>query len=217
MSPSPWSCEASTSTSSDQRLDHRCPDEHAGNAARRPSMSIGLEESRSGGRSRCGGRSRRSGRGSSWSASPVEDLVGEHDQPGAGAQARSSRRRASSPAVGRMPDVVEQVGDRRGLAAGHDDRRPGRRVVRRCAPPRRPRRRARASRCVRVRRPEGRGRQRAPRLPAAFGEIHVERGDLARRSSRRRDRSRPWPRCRRHGSGWSPRRWPWPCARGRRS
>ena len=52
-------------------------------------------------------------------------------------------------------------------------------------------------------------RRRRTSLPAPLGELDVERVDLLAAASPRRARGTPWRRCRRRGSGWSPRRSPW--------
>ena len=71
------------------------------------------------------------------------------------------------------PRSRQQIGDRRRLTTGHDQSVEVLEVLG-AAQLRHRRRRVRASRCVRARRPGGRGRQRAPRLPAAFGETLLE-------------------------------------------
>ena len=159
----------------------------------------------------------------------VEDLGGQQDHPGAGAEHRHAVGEALGRAARTGPIVVEQLRHRRRLAAGHHQRVDAGRARPGCAP-RGARRRAPASALRRGRgtRPAApaprcasptwglRGR-RGTSSPAPLGValvdlVHADAGH--RRAEAAADLGQD---VRRRGSGWWPRRWPWPAATGRRS
>ena len=220
----PSARRASTSTPWPDPLDAGRPDEHAGErtTGQPGRCQRGPRTTRAGGRGRCGARSGRWRRSRRWSGRPSSTSVASRIMPGAGAE--DGQPVARRPASGsNKPGGVQQLGTwswtpRRGG--------PGRRP-----PPGRgaggPRRRRRRGRRAPQRgagtRPAGRGprpftwgprRSMTDCLPAPLGQLQVERADLVAPHGSPRPRE-TLAMMAASGSGWWPRRWPWPGASGR--
>ena len=209
-------------------LDDRGPDEHGVEraAVEAGDVEVGLERVDLAAEARCGARRCRWRRSERWSARPSSTSAASRIIP---AQVPN----AGMPVGQALGQRVEQAGrleqhrHRRRLAAGHDqrvdvgraasgvrtstgvgaERREHVGVRARTAP-------CRASTPTFTARTWGLGSERRRALPAPLGELGLERVDLEAghgRAEAAADLGQDVPG---RGSGWWPRRWPWPAAPG---